>query len=348
MGTKSRGKASKGCDLFLSLHANWAERENADHVVIFEMLDKPKHDLAVILAKTIQSTMGTKEPYDIRTRQSDSGNEWYGVLNGCDQVGTVGFILEHSFYSNKAMATWMMSQDNIEEMAQAEADAIATYYGVKKPVKTYEVVTNLNKYNSETDAKAKKNSTGKYAPGTYYIYTKYPDGKNGMLNITTDKTGKSAGSWINPAENTKTVVSTAPATTTSKTETKPTLRKGDKNDSVKTLQTKLKELGCDCGSVDGSFGGKTETQVKAFQKERKLTQNGICDKKVWDAIESFKPYKVKVNVGKLNVRAGHGVSHKVIKTVTKGDTFTIVYTHGSWSKIKDGAGWVWTPYIKKI
>ena len=133
MGTKTRGRFAKDCAAFFSLHANWAERESADHVVIYEMLGKKKHDLAVELAETINKTMGTKEKYDIRTKQKDSGGEWYGVLQGCEQVSNEnGFILEHSFYSNKAMATWMMDDDNIGKLAEAEAAVIAKYFGVSK------------------------------------------------------------------------------------------------------------------------------------------------------------------------------------------------------------------------
>ena len=133
MGTKTRGRLAKDCAAFFSLHANWAERESADHVVIYEMLGKKKHDLAVKLAETISKTMGTKEKYDIRTKQKDSGGEWYGVLQGCEQVSSEnGFILEHSFYSNRAMATWMMDDDNIGKLAEAEAAAIAKYFGVSK------------------------------------------------------------------------------------------------------------------------------------------------------------------------------------------------------------------------
>lgn len=134
MSTKPRGRASKGCDLFLSLHANWAERESADHVVIYEMLDKKRHDLAVKLAAAIKEIMGTKEKYDIRTKASDSGGEWYGVLSGCAQVGNpYGFIVEHSFYSNTAMANWMMSDSNIDKLARIEAEVIANYFNISAP-----------------------------------------------------------------------------------------------------------------------------------------------------------------------------------------------------------------------
>ncbi len=71
----------------------------------------------------------------------------------------------------------------------------------------YEVVVTINKYSTSTDAAAQRNATGTVAVGTYYIYNNYPNGVNGMYNISTDPTGASAGFWINPAEN---VVATAP------------------------------------------------------------------------------------------------------------------------------------------
>lgn len=69
-------------------------------------------------------------------------------------------------------------------------------------VKTYKVVAPINRYTTSADAAAQQNAKDeKLAVGTYYIYNKYPDGVNGVYNISTDKTGSSAGSWINPKEN---------------------------------------------------------------------------------------------------------------------------------------------------
>lgn len=69
-------------------------------------------------------------------------------------------------------------------------------------VKTYKVVTPINKYSTSADAAAQKNAkSDKLAAGTYYILAKYPDGVNGMFNLTTDPKGVEAGSWINPKEN---------------------------------------------------------------------------------------------------------------------------------------------------
>ncbi|MBO5231523.1 MAG: glucosaminidase domain-containing protein [Clostridia bacterium] len=93
------------------------------------------------------------------------------------------------------------------------ADKSATSTPVSTTGKTYSVVTKINKYATASDAQSKKNSKGTYEAGTYYIYSKYPNGYNGMYNISTDKTGASAGSWINPAEN----VVPKPATPTTDT-----------------------------------------------------------------------------------------------------------------------------------
>ena len=69
-------------------------------------------------------------------------------------------------------------------------------------VKTYKVLTSIKKYTTAADAAAQKNAKAELlAAGTYYIYNKYLNGVNGMYNISTDKTGNSAGCWINPAEN---------------------------------------------------------------------------------------------------------------------------------------------------
>lgn len=67
--------------------------------------------------------------------------------------------------------------------------------------KEYKLIVDCNRYPSAGDAKAQTNAAGKYSAGTYYIYNKYPNGYDGMYNISTDSTGQYAGSWINPSEN---------------------------------------------------------------------------------------------------------------------------------------------------
>ena len=64
----------------------------------------------------------------------------------------------------------------------------------------------------------------------------------------------------------------------------PVLKKGAKGESVRMLQILLNGLGCDCGEPDGSFGSKTETAVKKFQKEKGLTVDGSVGAKTWNAL----------------------------------------------------------------
>ncbi len=55
------------------------------------------------------------------------------------------------------------------------------------------------------------------------------------------------------------------------------LKKGDKGEAVKTMQTMLIACGCGCGSTgaDGDFGKNTEAALRAFQKDKGLTVDGI-------------------------------------------------------------------------
>jgi surface antigen len=70
--------------------------------------------------------------------------------------------------------------------------------------KTYELVTAVPTFNNANDAKNHTNANKiTYGPGIYYIFNKYPSGYVGMYNLTEDKTGNSAGAWINPADNVK-------------------------------------------------------------------------------------------------------------------------------------------------
>ena len=90
------------------------------------------------------------------------------------------------------------------------------------------------------------------------------------------------------------------APTEVKTETKPAttkeektvtiemkvLKKGAKNAQVKTLQRILHAMGYDLGSnpMDGSFGPKTDTAVRKFQKDNKLEVDGSVGEKTWSKL----------------------------------------------------------------
>ena len=58
----------------------------------------------------------------------------------------------------------------------------------------------------------------------------------------------------------------------------PILRKGDKGNNVRALQTRLIELGYLTGSADGNFGNYTRSAVIVFQHNNGLTADGVAGK----------------------------------------------------------------------
>lgn len=61
----------------------------------------------------------------------------------------------------------------------------------------------------------------------------------------------------------------------------PTLRYGARGEITRLLQERLVELGYDTNGIDGIFGSETLKAVKNFQKENKLSFNGIMEKLSW-------------------------------------------------------------------
>ena len=63
----------------------------------------------------------------------------------------------------------------------------------------------------------------------------------------------------------------------------PTVRRGASGNITRLIQEKLISLGYSCGSsgIDGKFGSGTESAVKAFQKARNLSADGIVGQKTW-------------------------------------------------------------------
>lgn len=60
-----------------------------------------------------------------------------------------------------------------------------------------------------------------------------------------------------------------------------TVKRGAKGNITKLIQERLNSVGFKL-STDGIFGAGTERAVKVFQKNRRLTQDGIVGKNTWD------------------------------------------------------------------
>ena len=151
------------------------------------------------------------------------------------------------------------------------------------------------------------------------------------------------------------------------------LKKGSVGGDVKTLQELLNQLGASL-TVDGDFGSKTETAVKAFQKKTGLKQDGkygdqthtalmaaVADNDVGQRTqpepepEPAKPTGTKVKIvcdnGTVNIRVGNGTEYARITAAADGTVFEHVATAANgWHAVKVGSqvGWVSGKYSEII
>ena len=130
----NRGAASKGCDLFLSLHSNAVDsrmHEDIDYPVVHVQLDGKGDKLGTAIAKLIERLMGTRQAGYSNTRKGSGGGEYYGVLYGAAAVGTVGMIIEHSFHTCSKSVYWLLEDSNLEKLAKEEAKIINEHFKVE-------------------------------------------------------------------------------------------------------------------------------------------------------------------------------------------------------------------------
>ena len=155
LALESRGKASKDCDLFISLHSNAANAESTKYVVAMYQvddncgeMDEQSKAFAAMLAKTVGTVMNL--PYQTWSTKSSSdrdGNgykdDYYGVLRGAHTVHTPGVIIEHGFHTNTATAKWLLVDANLKKLAESEAKTIAEWFDVKKEEKPVAITFTL-------------------------------------------------------------------------------------------------------------------------------------------------------------------------------------------------------------
>lgn len=134
------------------------------------------------------------------------------------------------------------------------------------------------------------------------------------------------------------------------------LSNGCEGEDVRQLQTDLIRLGYDCGrwGADGDFGDGTELAVKAFQRDHKLTDDGVCGKATVAALEKAlskldapanRPRLVAITGGSCYVRDAPDRTGKVLGVAHEGDRLTWLgetNEANGWLKVdyEGHAGWV--------
>lgn len=104
----------------------------------------------------------------------------------------------------------------------------------------------------------------------------------------------------------------------------PTLRNGDENEAVKTLQRLLIEKGFDCGysGADGEFGPATEAALIKFQTSVGIEADGVCGPITWGKIKEGKVEEKKEETPKAEEPKKEAEVLKITfetKVISKGD-----------------------------
>ena len=64
----------------------------------------------------------------------------------------------------------------------------------------------------------------------------------------------------------------------------PAVRRGDFGAAAAACQAALRQRGFDPVWIDGEAGARTESAIRAFQKSRGLTEDGVCGAATWTAL----------------------------------------------------------------
>lgn len=214
---------TKKADVFLSLHSDAFSNPDAYGAVMLYSIKRPNSKaLGEKIGKNLAATMKVKTgiSYLRRTeaKAQSNGSDWYGVLraavsNDKSHVVPYVYIVEHGFHTNKKECEYLNNDANLKELALTHTKTLCEHFGVKcedKPTApinppkdsgvaapVYGVLTNINGYSTANNAQTQSGNFSIVKEGTYYVFKEH----NKMLNITTDKTGKTPGWWINPATN---------------------------------------------------------------------------------------------------------------------------------------------------
>lgn len=141
-----RGQKAAGADLLVSLHSNAASDANVKRVVVIVPFQDQNgtYALADKLGNKVTEVMGIDQKYQryVRTYTDDRGRtqNYYGIIRGAVNAGCKRVVLiEHGFHTNKDVSTWLLDERNLDKLADAEAEIIASSLPRVTVAQTYKV-----------------------------------------------------------------------------------------------------------------------------------------------------------------------------------------------------------------
>lgn len=143
----ARGKKAgqNGSCMLLSLHSN-APGRNSDgsyspdptgSVVIYSLTDPKNKALADKLGKKVSELMDHYYRGSMTKQYPNKpGVDYYGVIRAAAQSGCkCAFIIEHGFHTNVKDSNFLLSDTNLQILADAEAKIIAEHFGINNDEK---------------------------------------------------------------------------------------------------------------------------------------------------------------------------------------------------------------------
>ena len=134
----SRGDMANNYDMFLSLHVNsYGDSSWNDVRVYYDVLNHNNaSDFASLMSNTVKDTMNADgitrvgTAYTLTREYPTNPNlNYYGVLRAAaDTNCPLYYIIEHSYYTNQLCIEWLAVDDNLQALAEAEADTINDFY----------------------------------------------------------------------------------------------------------------------------------------------------------------------------------------------------------------------------
>lgn len=142
-----RAQMAKGCALLLSLHTNAVGNyvsESVDYVCVFYPVSGVRKDLAYALSELIGDVMGTQQASQALNKYNSAHTaDYYGIIRHAAAAGIDALLLEQSFHTNSRITQWLLDDDNLRTLADAQAALIAEYYGMEASEMRYELLKDI-------------------------------------------------------------------------------------------------------------------------------------------------------------------------------------------------------------
>ncbi len=160
IAARGRLAADNGSDLFISLHSNAPlPRTNGSYdisitgtVVYYSLTDSDNKELADKLGEVVSEKMGHQFRGSLTREYSEERPDWdyYGVIRNAAWGGcTAAFLIEHGFHTCPKDIAFLMSDGNLQMLAQAEAKVIAEHFGVQKKLYRVQIGAFSSRQNAE-------------------------------------------------------------------------------------------------------------------------------------------------------------------------------------------------------